>query len=406
MREQFLNFCTPAIGEEEIAEVCDTLRSPWITTGPKVREFERAFAQFTGAPASLALSSCTAALHLALVSLGIGQGDAVVTSPLTFCSGINVIEHVGARPLLVDVEPDTLNLDPLRVRKLLEQHRSRRGDVRIKALMPVHLHGHPADLDPFVALAEEYGLAIIEDAAHSLPARYRGRRIGSLPAHSKIPWLTAFSFYATKNLTTAEGGMLTGPPALIDEARLWSLHGMSRDAWKRYGPGGSWFYEVVRPGFKCNMTDIQASLGLRQLQRLEELHHRRKLIVERYNRGFAAMPELQLPASRTEVEHAWHLYVLRLHTERTRLSRDRWAEELKARNIGSSVHFIPVHLHPYYRDKYHWQPADFPIAYHEFTRMLSLPLSPRMSDRDVDDVIEATAEILRDHALAAQAASR
>jgi dTDP-4-amino-4,6-dideoxygalactose transaminase len=397
MRSSFLPFSPPCIGEEEIAEVVDTLRCGWLTTGPKVKQFEREFAAFVGAPAGLAVSSCTSALHLALLTLGIGAGHAVITTPMTFCSGVNVIEHVGARPILVDVEPDTLNIDVARVEEALRRLSKERAGVQVKALLPVHLYGHPCDMEALLQLAEEYELAVIEDAAHALPAKYKGRMIGAPPAASKVRILSCYSFYATKNLTTGEGGMLTGPLELVEEARLWGLHGMSRDAWKRYSSNGSWYYEVVRAGYKYNMTDVQAALGLHQLRKLEGFQARRREIVRRYNAAFSPRAEFQTPVERPEVEHAWHVYVLRLNPECFGLSRNRFIEELKARNIGASVHFIPIHLHPYYRDKYGYKPEDFPVAYREYRRIISLPLSPRMADGDVADVIEAVYDIVEQH---------
>jgi dTDP-4-amino-4,6-dideoxygalactose transaminase len=418
MRDTFLPFSPPLIGEEEIKEVIDTLRSDWITTGPKVRRFEDEFAAFLGAPAALALNSCTAALHVALATLGIGPGDAVITTPMTFCSSVHVIEHVGARPILVDVEPDTLNIDPTKIEVEVgrwkgEGGRRKRGggnpssilhfpSSRIKAILPVHLYGHPCDMDALIEISQEHDLAIIEDAAHALPAKYKGQYIGGWKTEDgnpksefRIPKLTCFSFYATKNLTTAEGGMLTGSPEFIDEARIWSLHGMSRDAWKRYSAEGSWYYEVIRPGFKYNMTDIQAAIGLHQLRKLPQFQARRREIVRRYNEAFSQFEELQIPTERPEVEHAWHLYVLRLNVERLNISRNQFIEELKARNIGTSVHFIPIHLHPYYRDKYGYKPDDFPVAYREYQRIVSLPLYPRMTDDDVDSVIEAVHDVVK-----------
>ena len=391
MRDNFLPFSPPLIGEEEIAEVVETLRSDWITTGPKVNRFEQEFAAAIGAEAVLAVSSCTAAMHLALAALGVGPGDAVITSPMTFCSGVHVIEQVGARPVLVDVEPDTLNLDPAKVAESIEKVQGVEG-VKVKAILPVHLYGHPCDLNSLLEVATEYELALVEDAAHSLPAKYKGRTIGSTTV-SKVPVLTCFSFYATKNLTTAEGGMLTGDPETIDKARIWSLHGMSRDAWKRYSSEGSWFYEVLCPGFKYNMTDIQAAIGLHQLKKLSQFQVRRREIVQRYNAAFSHFEQFQLPAERSDVEHAWHIYVLRLKPEQIGMARDQFIEELRIRNVSSSVHFIPVHLHPYYRDKYGYSAEAFPIAYREYQRMISLPLYPRMSDQDVDDVIEAVCDI-------------
>jgi len=395
MRTTFLPLASPSLGEEEIAEVVDTLRSDWITTGPKVKRFEEEFAAALGAPAALALNSCTSALHLALRALDIGPGDAVITTPMTFCSGVHVIEHCGARPIFADVEADTLNLDPAQVRRVLrEWTRTSSHSARIKAILPVHLYGHPCNLNALAEIAAEHGLAIIEDAAHALPARAGARTIGAPLPGAQFPLLTCFSFYATKNLTTGEGGMLTGPPGLLDQARILSLHGMSRDAWKRYGAQGSWFYEVTRLGFKYNMTDIQAAIGLHQLRKLLGFHAHRTEIAHRYQEAFAGIDSLVCPAERKGVQHAWHLYAMRLRKDPLNLSRDRFIEELRKRNIGSSVHFIPVHLHPYYRDKYGYRPEDFPVASSQYEALVSLPLCPRMTGQDVEDVIEAVTDIV------------
>lgn len=393
MRKNFLSFSPPLIGEEEINEVVDTLRSEWITTGPKVKRFERDFAQFVHAPDALAVSSCTAALHLSLLALGIGAGDAVITTPLTFCSGIHVIEHVGATPILSDVEPDTLNLDPDGVRRQIDLAETKLGR-RVKAIMPVHLYGHPCDRDAILKVAAEYHLAVIEDAAHALPAAYHSRPIGSVSPSDSVPVLTCFSFYATKNLTTAEGGMLTGHKGLLDQARLWSLHGMDHDAWQRYGANGSWHYDVICPGFKYNMTDMQAALGIWQLRKLPQFHARRIAIAQRYNSVFRSCAELEIPTERGDVQHGWHIYVLRLRDQAPVL-RDRFILEMRDRNIGCSVHFIPAHLHRYYREKYRYKPGQFPVAMNEYQRMVSLPLSPGMTDEDVEDVISAVLDIVQ-----------
>jgi dTDP-4-amino-4,6-dideoxygalactose transaminase len=380
-RTTFLPFSPPYITEEEIEAVVDTLRTDWITTGPKTKQFETVFAEYIGAESALALNSCTGGLHVALAALGIGKGDEVITTPMTFACSANVIEHVGATVVMADIEPDTLTIDPAKVAQAITP--------RTKALMPVHFAGHPADMRPLLELARQHNLYIIEDAAHSLPARYEGKMIGT------IGDLTAFSFYATKNMTTSEGGMLTGSPDKIADSRLWSLHGMNRDAWKRYSSEGSWYYEVVVPGFKYNMTDIQAALGLVQLRRLEGFQQRRREIVARYNEAFGAVDALQTPTERANVEHAWHLYVLRLNLDMLTINRAQFIDALKERNIGSSVHFIPVHLHPYYRDTYGWQPEAFPVAYAEYQRTVSLPLHPRLSDSDVDDVISAVLDVVK-----------
>lgn len=380
------------IGADEIAEVVDTLRSDWITTGPKVKRFEEHFAEFLECDDAIAVSSCTAALHLSLLALGIGKGDAVITTPLTFCSGVNVIEHVGATPILADVEPDTLNMDAEQVQLQIQRAETQLG-LRVRAILPVHLYGHPCNRDAMLELARTHRLAIIEDAAHALPARYKGHQIGYPDRSENVPVVTCFSFYATKNMTTAEGGMLTGPADLLREARSWSLHGMNRDALKRYGASGSWFYDVVHPGFKYNMTDIQAALGIHQLRKLLQFHARRRAIVGKYNAAFQGYEEFGIPRERREVEHAWHLYVLRLNLNVLRITRDEFISELRERNIGCSVHFIPIHLHRYYREKYGYKPEDFPVAFREYQGIVSLPLSPRMNDADVEDVISAITDI-------------
>lgn len=381
VRSTFLLFSTPTIGSEEMEEIADTLQSGWITTGPKTKRFESAFRARVEAPEALGLNSCTAGLHLGLLALGIRPGDEVVTTPMTFCACANVIEHLGATPRLVDVEPDTLNIDPVKIDAAVTP--------RTRAILAVHYAGHPADLDPIYDIAVHRHLAVLEDAAHALPARYKGRLIGS----GSNP--TAFSFYATKNLTTGEGGMLTGAPELLAQARTLSLHGMSRDAWNRYGAGGKWFYQVDEPGFKCNMTDVQAAMGLAQLRKLDRFQERRREIVSAYNQAFREVAALEIPAERPEVEHAWHLYVLRLRPEMLRIGRDQCIEELTARNIGTSVHFIPIHLHPYYSRKYGYRPEQFPVAFENYQRMLSLPLHPLLSDTDVGDVIEAMLDVVQ-----------
>jgi dTDP-4-amino-4,6-dideoxygalactose transaminase len=380
VRRDFLLFAPPSIGDEEIEEVTETLRSPWITTGPRAQRFEQEFAAYLGAPGALGLNSCTAALHVALHALGIGPGDEVITTTLTFVATANVVEHVGARPVLVDVEPDTLNIDPAQVEAAITP--------RTRAILPVHYAGHPAELDALRALAARHELAIVEDAAHALPASYRGQRVGS----GTDP--VAFSFYATKNLTTAEGGMLTGTPEFLDRARVLSLHGMSHDAWRRYGKGGKWQYDVVLPGFKYNLSDLQAALGLRQLRKLEGFQCRRREVAARYMAAFADHDALEVPVTRPWVEHAWHLYVLRLRPGVLRIGRDQFLEELAARNIGTSVHFIPVHCHQFYRTKYGYSPERFPVSYASYQRMLSLPLHPGLTDEDVTDVIEAVHDVV------------
>lgn len=380
MRRSFLDFSPPFIGEDEIGEVVDTLRSDWITTGPKTKRFESEVSQFLGAPRALGVASATDGMLVALAALGVERGDEVITTTMTFCSTAHVIEHLGARPVLVDVEPDTLCIDPAQVERAITP--------KTKGILPVHIYGHPCSMDRIFEIATGRGLFVLEDAAHAFPAKYRGRFVGTLGT------ATVLSFYATKNITTAEGGMLLADERLVAEARMWSLHGMSRDAYRRYSAEGTWFYEVMLPGFKCNMTDIQASLGLQQLRKLPAFQTRRRQVVDAYNAAFETQPELQVPVERPEAESALHIYALRLNLERLSIDRARFIQELKARNIGASVHFIPNHLHPYYRDKYGYRPDDFPVAFANYQRLVSLPLHPRLSDDDVQDVIEAVTDIV------------
>jgi dTDP-4-amino-4,6-dideoxygalactose transaminase len=373
LRKEFLPFSPPYIGQEEIDEVVDTLRSGWITTGPKTKLFEQEFARYVGAPAALALSSCTAALHTALVVAGVKPGDEVITTTMTFVATVSVIEHVGATPVLVDVEPDTLNIDPAQVEKAITP--------RTKAVIAVHYGGHPCEMDSLQDICDRHGLHLIEDAAHSLPASYKGRMIGSSNN------LTAFSFYATKNLTTAEGGMLTGPPELIEKAQVASLHGMDKDAWKRNSKEGSWRYDVVMPGFKYNMTDIQAAIGLVQLRKLDAMDARRRQIVQVYQEELGKLGVFDLPVEREDCRSAWHLYPIRLKEGALGISRDRFIEEMKQRNIGTSVHFIPVHTFTYYREKYGFADDPFPVTQQESGRILSLPLHAGLSADNLREIL-------------------
>jgi dTDP-4-amino-4,6-dideoxygalactose transaminase len=379
-----LPFCQADIGEEEIAEVVDTLRSGWLTTGPKTREFEERFSQYVDSKFAIAVNSCTAALHLALNAAGITEGDEVITTPLTFCSTVNVILFQRATPVLADIRLDDYDIDPAEV--------ERRITPRTKAILPVHYGGQPCRMDELMDIAHRHNLLVIEDAAHAVGAKYRGRPIGA------IGDATAFSFYVIKNLTTGEGGMVTTDnPELAEKVRILRLHGMSHDAWKRYDARGSWYYEVQMLGFKYNMSDIQAALGLHQLARLESFTERRAQIVAEYGRRFAALPELTLPQARPEVRHAWHLYPIRVDGERLTIGRDQFIEEMKERGIGTSVHFIPIHYHPYYQQTLGLKPGDFPNTDKLFAGLLSLPLFPRMSDADVERVANAVEEIVVSH---------
>jgi perosamine synthetase len=382
--QPFLPFHRPCLEQEEIDAVVDTLRSGWLTMGPKTRAFEDAFAAAVDAPHAVAVSSATAGLHLALDALGIGPGDEVLVPTLTFTACAATVIHTGARPVLVDCEPDTLNLSVADA--------ARKWTARTKAIVPVHFAGHPCEMDGVLALARAHGGAVLEDAAHALPARYRGRAIGS------IGDLTVFSFYATKNLTTGEGGMVaTGDPVLEERVRARRLHGMNRDAWKRYSKDGGWRYDVGYPGFKYNMTDMNAAIGLVQLKRLPAMQAARARVVAQYQAALADLEAIELPACRPEIEHAWHLFIVRVRPELLRIGRDQVIEELTAAGIGTSVHFIPLHEHSYYRDVLGADADSLPQATAEWRRIVSLPLYPSMTPADVDRVADTLRGIVHRH---------
>jgi dTDP-4-amino-4,6-dideoxygalactose transaminase len=384
-RETFLPFALPDIDESEFDQIREALTSGWVTTGPKTRRFEAGFAAKVGARHAIAVNSCTAAMHIALEAVGVSRGDEVITSPYTFAATAEVIRYFDARPVFVDVDPLSLNINA--------QHLEAAVTPRTRAILPVHIAGLPAEMDAILQAARTRdGIRVVEDAAHAFPCAYRGRMIGT------IGDLTCFSFYATKTITTGEGGMVcTDNDTWAERCRIMALHGISKDAWKRYTAEGSWYYEIVAPGFKYNMTDIAAAMGLAQLKKADRMLARRTDIAQKYTEAFAALPELQTPADRADVSHAWHLYMLRLNLERLTIDRARFAEELRARNLGISVHFIPLHIHPYYRDLYGLRPEDFPVAYREYLREISLPVYSRMNDRDVQDVIDAVTDIVVHH---------
>lgn len=391
VREQFLPYALPLIGEEEINEVVDSLRSGWITTGPKVKRFEQDFADYVGTKHAIAVNSCTAGLHIALTALGVGPGDEVIVPTMTFCSTANVVVHLGARPVLVDVGDD-FNVTPAAIEAAITP--------RTKAIMVVHFAGQACDLWPIYELAARHRLPVVEDAAHAVGSSYAGQRIGadSLSAFA-IQRVTVFSFYATKNMTTGEGGMIVTPnEKLAEQMRLLMLHGMSRDAWKRYTSAGSWYYEVVAPGYKDNMTDIQAALGIHQLRRLESFIATRQRYAARYDRAFADLPGIETPPISPNRNHVYHLYVLRLNQKH--LDRAAFIETLKDRKIGTSVHFIPVHLHPFYREHFGYRRGDLPVAEALYDRIVSLPLYPLMRDHDLDDVILAVREVVEQNRVA------
>jgi len=350
----------------------------------KVKEFESKFAEYVGVKHSIAVNSCTSALHLALEAVGVGPGDEVITTPMTFTATAAVVEHLRARPVFVDVDARTLNMDPASIESAITP--------RTKAILPVHFAGQPCDMDAIEEIARRHGLVVVEDAAHAVPARYKGRMVGTLSP------LTCFSFYATKNITTGEGGMVTtDDDRYADRIRLMALHGMNRDAWKRYMQGGAWSYEIVAPGFKYNMTDVAAAIGLPQLAHCDQFHQRRLEIVRSYQRGLAGVRGISTPDISDLDSHAWHLYVIQVQPAQLTISRDAFIEALGARNIGVSVHFIPLHVQPYYRDTYGYSPNDFPRAFEAFQRIISLPLYARMSDADVQDVIDAVCDVAEQH---------
>ena len=380
----FLPFALPEIGDEEIAEVVDTLRSGWVTTGPKAKRFEAAFGEFLGDPAlhCIAVNSATAGLHLALEALGIGPGDEVITTTHTFTATAEVVRYLGADVKLVDIDPATLNIDPAQVEAAITP--------KTKAIIPVHYAGLAADMDTIHAMAAKHGLQVVEDAAHALPTTYKGRLVGTLDSAA-----TVFSFYANKTMTTGEGGMLvTRDAKLAERAKVMRLHGINRDAFDRFtAKVPSWYYEIVAPGFKYNLTDIGAALGLHQLAKVRRFADARRAVVDRYNEALADLPVLLPPDALPGDEHPWHLYVLRL-ADACPVSRDAVIEALFRAGIGASVHYIPLHLHPYWRDRYDLKPAQFPHSHHAYERMLSLPLYSRMTLADADRVVGVLRQLL------------
>ncbi len=381
--DKFLPFALPDTGDAEIAAVTDALRSGWVTTGPKTKAFEQAFTDYLGGGVqSIAVNSATAGLHLALEALGIGPGDEVIAPTLTFTATVEVARYLGADAVLVDVDPVTLNMDPAKVAAAITP--------RTKAILPVHYGGLACDMDAILALAKQHGLRVVEDAAHALPATWRGTLVGQLPSD-----VTVFSFYANKTMTTGEGGMVvTRDPELAQRMKVMRLHGINRDAFDRFvSKTPAWYYEVVAPGFKYNLTDIASAIGLAQLAKLPRFLHRRQQLAARYQQELTGLP-LQLPADAPPGElHAWHLYVIRL-AEGAPCSRDDVIQGLSDRGIGTSVHYVPLHRQPYWRDLYRLTPEHFPVADAAYRHMLSIPLFTAMSDADQTRVIHALRELL------------
>jgi len=382
MSDQFLPFHVPQIDEEEIRSVVETLKSGWLTTGVKVKRFEDEFARYLGCSHAIAMNSCTAALHLALEAIGIEEGDEVIVPTMTFTATAEVVHYFKARPVLVDCRRDTFNIDADCVERSITP--------KTKAIIPVHFGGQPCDMEPILEVARRHKLFVIEDAAHALPAKYRDKTVGT------IGDITCFSFYATKTITTGEGGMATTQnPEWAARMRMMSLHGISHDAWKRYTKEGSWYYEVVQPGFKYNLTDIGAAIGIEQLKKCDAFGAARNGIAAMYDERFSDLAEIQTPVCKPDVQHAWHLYVIQLDLERLKINRHQFIEALKEQGVGTSVHFIPLHLHPYYRDKFGYAPDDFPNATQIYQRIISLPIYPKMTKANIEHVIAAVSRIVQ-----------
>jgi dTDP-4-amino-4,6-dideoxygalactose transaminase len=385
----FLPFALPELGQEEIDEVVDTMKSGWLTTGPKTARFEKEFAEYTGARFALAVNSGTGGLHLALEAIGVGPGDLVITTPYTFTASAEVVRYLGADPVFVDINPRTFNLDSEKLETLLSS-KGGRDLSAVKAIIPVHFGGLACAMEPILQLARQYGLKVIEDAAHALPCRSNGQMIGT------VGDATVFSFYATKPLATGEGGMITTQSEkLANRIKVMRLHGINQDVWERYtSTKPKWYYEVVAPGFKYNMTDIMASIGIHQLRKVDRFQQRRDWIAQQYTQAFSDLPIRTPKVAGPQDKHAWHLYVIQLELEELRITRDEFIEKMAQNGIGTSVHFIPLHIQPYWRDRYGFKPEDYPVALDCYQRAVSLPIYSKMTDNDVDRVIGAVREIL------------
>lgn len=384
-------FAKPWIGAEEIAEVNEVLKSGWLTTGSRCKQFEEDFATFMGGGVeTIAVNSCTAGLHLALEAIGIGAGDEVIVPVHTFTATAEVVRYLGADPVFVDVDPETLCIDIQDVKK--------KTSPKTKAIIPVHYSGRACDMDPLLAHARDHGLRVVEDAAHALPTKYKGQLIGTLDSD-----VTVFSFYANKTITTGEGGMIvTKNPDIAKRCRVMRTHGIDRDAFDRFTSTSkkpAWFYEIVAPGYKYNMPDLAAAVGIHQLKRVNDFQKSRAQTVDKYKKELRGLP-LSLPcdvAADTDDLHAWHFFTIQLELDNLTISRDRFIELLNEAGIGTSVHYIPLHMHPYWRDTYHLKEEDFPVSTQAFKRQLSLPLSPYMEDEAIDRVINAVKQICADH---------
>lgn len=391
-----IQFHRPSIGNDEINEVVDCLKSGWLTTGPKTKQFEAEFAAYVGSKHAVALNSATAALHLGLEAIGLQRGESVLVPTMTFAATAEVVRYFDAKPILVDCREGDMNLDPTDARRRAEE--AIRCGERIRAIIPVHYGGQIVDMTAVRKLAADFSLRIVEDAAHCCPAGYRD--------HAGAPWrkvgsdgdISCYSFYANKCITTGEGGMAcTNDDALAERMRIMSLHGISKDAWKRFSAEGSWYYEIVAPGFKYNLTDIASAIGLHQLRKAEMFRRERDRVASRYQNLLAGLEEVQLPAEHPDRYHAWHLYAVRLRLERITIDRSAVIEALKGAGIGTSVHWIPLHMHPYYHKTYGYAPADLPVAARLAQEMVSLPIYPDLRDDEIAYVAEKLTDILRTH---------
>lgn len=381
MRKTFLIFGQPLIEQAEMDEVLDSMKSAWLGTGPKVHRFEKEFACYKNIDHVAAVGSCTAALHLSCLSLGIDPGDEIITTPMTFCATVNAIIHAGARPVLADIDPVTLNIDVREIKKKITP--------KTRAVIVVHFAGRPCDMDPIVALAKSHKISLIEDCAHAIETEYKGKKAGT------IGDLGCFSFYATKNITTGEGGMvISHDEQKISRIKTMALHGLSRDAWNRYSDSGYKHYYVEEVGFKYNMMDLQAAIGIHQLRRIDTYWERRRQIWDQYIEAFGDLAiELPSPAE-PGTRHAYHLFTIRISNEKAGIARDTFLEEMTTRNIGVGVHYLSIPEHPFYRREFSWRPEDFPHAHSFGKETVSLPISPKLSDRDVEDVIGAVRSII------------
>lgn len=383
----FIPYALPLTGEEEIAEVVDTIKSGWLTTGPKTKKFENDFAEFVDSKYALAVNSATAGLHLGLEALGVGAGDKVITTVHTFTATAEVIRYLGADPVFVDIEGDSFNIDCDEIEKALIAH------PEVKVIMPVHYAGQAADMTKIMLLADKYNVKVLEDAAHAVPSTHNGQIIGTFGD------ITVYSFYANKTITTGEGGMIvTNNDDYAKRIGCMRLHGISKDVFDRFtSTKPSWHYQVVAPGFKYNMTDIAASLGIHQLKKAWQLQERRKAIAYKYNNAFRELPVITPLIVNEDDVHSWHLYVLQLNIEELNISRDRFIEILAEKGIGTSVHYIPLHFHPYWQETYNLSEADFPKSSEAFKRIVSLPNYPKMTDEQVDKVINVVTSVLKDY---------